>query len=86
MKTLRKHWKGFNRHSIGRICPNQSKLGFRTTKCAKLIKFQMSPAGLLSSLPIPQLEWSNISMDSMEGLSKSNCKYAIFVVVDHLIK
>jgi hypothetical protein len=42
--------------------------------------------GLLAPLPIPDLAWNFISMDSIEGLPKSGNKSVILVVVNRLTK
>ena len=42
--------------------------------------------GLLEQLPVPEMAWSHISMDFVEGLPKSNNKDVILVIVDRFTK
>lgn len=54
--------------------------------CQKNKVDNLMPHGLLQPLGIPDLVWSEISMDFIKGLPRSNGKTVVFVVVDKLSK
>jgi hypothetical protein len=54
--------------------------------CQRAKSEQCHYPGLLSPLPIPNMAWTFINMDFVEGLPKSGNKNAILVVVDRLTK
>nr|GEV23328.1 hypothetical protein [Tanacetum cinerariifolium] len=59
------------------------KAGKPSAKPLLMSKLDLSSyPGLLQPLPIPTLIWSEISMDFVEGLSNSNGKTMIMVIVD----
>jgi hypothetical protein len=54
--------------------------------CQRVKAENVSPAGLLQPLPIPDRPWLSISMDFIEGLPLSQGYSIIWVVVDRLTK
>ena len=59
----------------------------KSTLFARKNKSEHTPyPGLLEPLLVPEMAWTHISMDFIEGLPKSNGKDVILVVVDRLTK
>lgn len=54
--------------------------------CQRQKHVATTPNRLLQPLPIPVQIWSEISMDFITPLPKSNCYEAVLVVADHLSK
>ena len=54
--------------------------------CQRIKAETVAPAGLLQPLAIPTKPWSNVSLDFVNGLPKSQGFEVILVVVDRLIK
>ena len=72
------YWKGLKKSVKQFVC--------ECTICQRCKYDTAAYPGLLQPLPIPERIWSDISMDFIEGLPKSNGKEVILVVVDRLIK
>ena len=72
------YWKGLKKSvkQFVRECTTCQRCKYDTT----------TYPGLLQPLPIPGRLWSDISMDFIEGLPKSNGNEVILVVVDRLSK
>jgi len=54
--------------------------------CQRVKAENVSPAGLLQPLPVPERPWYSISMDFIEGLPLSKGHSVIWVIVDRLTK
>jgi hypothetical protein len=54
--------------------------------CQRNKSEQLHPAGILQPLGIPEMVWSDIAMDFVEGLPRVNGKSVILTVVDHFSK
>jgi hypothetical protein len=54
--------------------------------CQRMKAENVSPAGLLQPLPIPERPWLSISMDFIEGLPLSQGYSIIWVIMDQLTK
>jgi hypothetical protein len=54
--------------------------------CQRVRAENVSPAGLLQPLPVPERPWFSISMDFIEGLPISKGHSVIWVIVDRLTK
>ncbi|KAA0039184.1 peroxidase 64 [Cucumis melo var. makuwa] len=72
------YWEGM-KQDVKRYCE-------QCLICQKNKSLALSPAGLLLPLEVPNSVWSDISMDFIEGLPKSNGFETIFVVVDRFSK
>lgn len=72
------YWKGMTQHV------RQFVRAFLV--CQKSKTETIASPGLLQPLPLPEEVWTDVSMDFISGLPKSNGKNVIFVVVDRLSK
>lgn len=58
----------------------------RCAICQQNKNLNLSPAGLLQPIPLPELVWDEVTMDFIEGLPKLDGVDTIFVVVDRITK
>lgn len=82
-KTVRRikrtfYWKGIHKDVY--------KYVSECDVCQRFKGENVHSPGLLQPLPIPERIWTNISMDFIEGLPKSQGQTTIYVVVDILTK
>lgn len=70
----------------GRVCIRWSRSLLESDVCQRQKPDLAAYPGYLQPLPIPEKVWSDISMDFITGLPKSQGKSVIFVVVDRLSK
>jgi hypothetical protein len=72
------HWTKMQQHvkEFVKSCPI----------CQKIKSENIPYPGLLAPLPLPDMAWTHISMDFVEGLPKSQGKNVILVVVDRFTK
>ncbi|KAF5783699.1 putative nucleotidyltransferase, Ribonuclease H [Helianthus annuus] len=72
------HWRGINKvvRRVVRKCD----------VCMRAKTENTAPAGLLQPLPVPEMIFSDISMDFIGGLPRVKGKDTVFVVVDRLTK
>lgn len=54
--------------------------------CQRNKSLNLSPAGLLEPIPLPDRVWDEVTMDFIEGLPKSDGVDSILVVVDRITK
>lgn len=71
-------WKGLRSFMHRYICECDT--------CQRVKGENISPIGLLQPLPILERNWTDISMDFIEGLSRSQGCEVILVVIDLLSK
>ena len=83
LKTFHRLQKDFYYSGMGRDLKQYIK---ECDVCQKLKNETCYPVGLLQTLSIPERPWTDVNMDFVEGLPKSQMKTVLFVVVDRLTK
>lgn len=88
MRAIQRTNTWSNKCLIGRGCIRLLKNSSSNARYVNRTRVSehMLPAGLLQPLPIPEGVWSDISMDFIEGLTKSKGKSVVPVVVDRFSK